>query len=133
MTVKISRTFRDISLSFSKNPITNDIIVLHNEDAIKKSVMNLVRTKIGERYFNNLLGSNIVGSLFELNISDNLSYYESEIKVLLENFEPRIRTKEVLVDNDPDSNDMNVRISYDIVGLPFPQQNIEFILVPARV
>jgi phage baseplate assembly protein W len=133
MTVKISRAFRDISLSFSKNPITNDIIVLHNEDAIKKSVMNLVRTKIGERYFNNLLGSNIVGSLFELNISDNLSYYESEIKVLLENFEPRIRTKEVLVDNDPDSNDMNVRISYDIVGLPFPQQNIEFILVPARV
>jgi phage baseplate assembly protein W len=133
MTVKISRAFRDISLSFSKNPITNDIIVLHNEDAIKKSVMNLVRTKIGERYFNNLLGSNIVGSLFELNISDNLSYYESEIKVLLENFEPRIRTKEVLVDNDPDSNDMNVRISYDIIGLPFPQQNIEFILVPARV
>lgn len=58
----VSRSFSDISLSFSKNPITNDLIALKNEDAIKKSVINLVRTQIGERFYNNLLGSNVTTS-----------------------------------------------------------------------
>ena len=133
MTIQISRTFKDISLSFTRNPVTNDVITLRNEDAIKKSVMNLVRTRIGERFFNTLLGSDVESSLFELNLPENLSFLEDQIKVLLENFEPRIRTTEVLVENVEDSNELNVTITYDIVGLPFPQQNIEFILVPARI
>ena len=66
MAITISRAFRDISLSFSKHPITNDLIPLNNEDAIKRSVINLVRTRVGERFFNNLLGSNVESSLFDL-------------------------------------------------------------------
>jgi phage baseplate assembly protein W len=133
MALQISRTFKDISLSFTRNPVTNDIIVIRNEDAIKKSVINLVRTRIGERFFNNLLGSEVEKSLFELNIPENTDYLADQIRVLLENFEPRVRVKEVSVDNVEDSNEINVRTSYDIVGLPFPTQNIEFILVPARI
>lgn len=133
MALKISRSFTDISLSFTKNPVTNDIITIRNEDAIKRAVINLVRTKIGERFYNNLLGTNIETSLFELNLSENTSYLESEIEVLLENFEPRVKVRSIIVQNIEDSNELNVRISYDIVGLPFPQQNIEFILVPARI
>lgn len=133
MAIQISRAFRDISLSFTKNPVTNDIIAIRNEDAIKKSVINLVRTRIGERFFNNLLGSEVESSLFELNLPENTSFLEDKIKVLLENFEPRIRTNEVTVENVEDSNELNIRIVYDIIGLPFPQQNIEFILIPARI
>ena len=66
MAITISRGFKDISLSFSKNPITNDILTLQNEDAIKKAVINLVRTQIGERFFNNLIGTSLEKSLFEL-------------------------------------------------------------------
>lgn len=133
MAIQISRAFRDISLSFARNPVTNDVLILRNEDAIKKSVVNLVRTQIGERFFNNLLGTNVEKSLFELNLPENTSFLEDEIKVLLENFEPRIRVQEVVVENVIDSNELNVRIAYEIIGLPFPQQNIEFILVPARI
>lgn len=133
MAVSISRAFRDISLSFSKNPITNDIIILRNEDAIKKSVVNLVRTQIGERFFNRLIGTNIEKSLFELNSSEEIEFLGDEIRVLLENFEPRVKVNDVYAESLLDSNELNVRISYDIVGLPFPQQNIEFLLVPARV
>lgn len=133
MTIQISREFKDISLSFSRNPVTNDIIALRNENAIKKSVINLVRTRIGERFFNPLLGSKVENSLFELNLPEDLSFLGDNIKVLLENFEPRIRTTEVIVDSLVDSNELNISITYDIVGLPFPQQNIEFILVPARI
>ena len=133
MVVKISRAFKDISLSFSKHPVTNDVIVLKNEDAIKKSVINLCRTRINERFFNELLGTSIEDSLFETNLNDISSFLEREITVLLENFEPRINLTNVFVDSLIDSNELQIRIQYDITGLPFPTQNIEFLLQPTRI
>jgi phage baseplate assembly protein W len=133
MAVTISRSFRDISLSFSRNPVTNDVIVLKNEDAIKKSVINLVRTRISERFFNILLGTSIDNSLFELQDSSVFVSLEEEIKTLLNNFEPRIKLNNIFIESLEDTNDLNIRISYDIIGLPFPPQNIEFILQPTRV
>jgi phage baseplate assembly protein W len=133
MAITISRGFKDISFSFSKNPITNDILVLQNEDAIKKSVINLVRTQIGERFFNSLIGSSLEKSLFELNTEEIASYIDEEITNLLNNFEPRIRVREVIAEPEYDTNDLNVKIQYDIVGLPVPTQNIEFLLQPTRL
>ena len=131
--LSISRSFKDISLSFSRHPVTNDILILKNEDAIKKSVINLVRTRIGERFFNNLLGTSVDNSLFELNGPEVSTILDEEIKTVLSNFEPRIVVREVMVESMEDSNELNVKISYDIVGLPFPSQNIEFLLQPTRI
>ena len=133
MVVKISRAFKDISLSFNRHPVTNDVTVLKNEDAIKKSVVNLCRTRINERFFNELLGTSIEDSLFELNVGDIDSFLEREITVLLKNYEPRITLTAVSVDSTVDSNDLSIRIEYDITGLPFPTQNIEFLLQPTRI
>jgi phage baseplate assembly protein W len=133
MGVQFSRQFRDISLSFAKNPITNDILALTNEDAIKKSVLNLIKTKVGERFYNDLIGSSIQDSLFELSTTGIDIVLEKEIKSLIRNFEPRVFLREVLVDVPEDTNELYIRLSYDIVGLPFPQQNIEFILQPTRI
>ena len=133
MVVKISRAFKDISLSFNRHPVTNDVTVLKNEDAIKKSVVNLCRTRINERFFNELLGTSIEDSLFELNIGDIDSFLEREITVLLKNYEPRITLTNVSVESTVDSNDLSIRIEYDITGLPFPTQNIEFLLQPTRI
>ena len=133
MAVTISRSFKDISLSFTRHPVTNDILTLRNEDAIKKSVTNLVRTHLNERFFNALLGTSIENSLFELQNSGVSSFLQEEITTLLNNFEPRIRLNSIIVDEPEDTNELNVQISYDIIGLPFPTQNIEFILQPTRV
>jgi len=133
MVVKISRAFKDISLSFNRHPVTNDVTVLKNEDAIKKSVVNLCRTRINERFFNELLGTSIEDSLFELNVGDIDSFLEREITVLLKNYEPRITLTNVSVESTVDSNDLSIRIEYDITGLPFPTQNIEFLLQPTRI
>lgn len=133
MPISISRSFRDISLSFSRHPVTNDIFVLKNEDAIKKSVVNLVRTRIGERFFNNLLGTSVDNSLFELNQIEVSTILDEEIKTVLSNFEPRIVVKDVMVESMENSHELNIKISYDIVGLPFPLQNIEFLLQPTRI
>lgn len=129
----ISRKFRDISLSFVRNPVTNDILAITNEDAIKKSVINLVRTKVGERFFNDILGTNVDNSMFELQTPELASSLEIEISTLLRNFEPRIRQGTVDITYPPDSNEINVRISYDIVGIPAPQQTIDFLLQPTRI
>lgn len=133
MAVQLSRAFKDISLSFTRNPITNDILTLQNEAAIQKSVINLVRTHIGERFFNSLIGSNLDSALFELNIEELSESLNEDITTLLENFEPRIQVKNVLIENQEDLYELNVRIIYDIVGLPFPTQNIEFLLQPSRL
>ena len=133
MVVKISRAFRDISLSFKKHPVTNDVTVLKNEDAIKKSVVNLCRTRINERFFNDLLGTSIEDSLFETNLDDIASFLEREITVLLQNFEPRITLTGVIVESLVDSYELQIRIEYEITGLPFPTQNIEFLLQPTRI
>ena len=133
MVVKISRAFKDISLSFTKHPVTNDVTVLKNEDAIKKSVINLCRTRINERFFNDLLGTSIEDSLFETNLDDISSFLEREITVLLKNFEPRILLTNVIVESLVDSYELQIRVEYEITGLQFPTQNIEFLLQPTRI
>lgn len=129
----ISRKFTDISLSFVRNPVTNDILTINNADAIKKSVINLVRTRIGERFFNPLLGSSLEDSMFQLQTPEMSYSLELNIKTLLENYEPRISIFSVLVTYPEESNDLNVRISFDIIGIPVPTQTVDFILQSTRV
>jgi phage baseplate assembly protein W len=130
---RISRKFKDISLSFVRNPVTNDILTINDADAIKKSVVNLVRTRIGERFFNSLIGSRIEDSMFELQTPEVAYSLELDIKTLLKNFEKRISLGSVLVTYPDDSNEFNVRIAYDVIGLPIPTQTVDFILQPTRV
>tara|TARA_B100001059_G_C17838379_1_gene589992 strand:- start:3765 stop:4172 length:408 start_codon:yes stop_codon:yes gene_type:complete len=131
-TVRSSRTFKDISLSFVAHPVTNDLGAFHDADAIKRSVTNLVRTNIGERFFQNLIGSKVEYSVFEQPTNDLASGLEEEISFLLTNFEERINDTQVRVYYPPDGNEMNVHITYNIIGLPLPVQDIEFILQSTR-
>ena len=133
MHTKISRAFKDISLSFTRHPVTNDITILKNEDAIKKSVINLCRTSINERFFNPLIGTRISQSLFEVNDPDIAEFFEQDIENTLNNYEPRIKVKSVNSESILDSNELNIKVEYDIVGLPLPLQNIEFLLQPSKL
>jgi len=132
-TTKVSRAFKDISLSFKKHPVTNDVTILRNEDAIKRSVINLTRTRINERFFNELIGTSVGDALFENMDSGLEAALEEEISTLLKNYEPRIELNNVYVVANEDSYELQVQIDYNIVGLPIPSQNIEFLLQPTRV
>ena len=132
-TTNVSRAFKDISLSFKKHPVTKDVTVLRNEDAIKKSVINLTRTRINERFFNELLGTSIVDNLFENMGSGLEAVLEEEISTLLKNYEPRIELNNVYVIAEQDFNQLTIQVDYNIVGLPIPSQSIEFLLQPTRV
>ena len=92
---RVSRAFKDISLSFTPHPITKDLPVLRNENAIKKSVRNLIQTIPTERFFNSVLGSEVRDSLFEFVDFGTASVIENQILITLENFEPRIDNVDV--------------------------------------
>ena len=130
---RFSQGFKDISLSFKRHPVTNDILILKNEDAIKRSVQNLVRIIRGEVFFNELLGTRISGSLFELANSDYIDPMKTEIETVIKNFEPRVALKGVDFSTFPDENAIEVTINYDIIGLSAPTQSVNFILEPTRL
>ena len=133
---RISRAFKDISLSFKRHPVTNDIGVLKNENAIKKSVRNLVQTIPTERFFNSTLGSDVRDSLFENNPGfidfGTASIIERQIQTTIENFEPRIENVDVSVEPRPDTNEFEVNVFFDIIGQTFPEQEFSFILKATR-
>ena len=128
-----SRAFKDINLSFKRHPVTNDVLTVRNEDAIKRSVKNIIFTILGEKPFEPEFGSVINNSLFELNTSLNEMKVADEIKQSLLNFEPRIDNTRVTVSIYPDSNELNCTVQYDIVGIPAPTQEVDVLLFPARV
>ncbi len=130
---RFSKGFQDISLSFKRHPVTNDVLTLKNEDAIKRSVQNLVRIKLGEVFFDNDFGTRITGSLFELATDDYVDPIKSEIETTISNHEPRVKLTDVVVQNYPDRNCLDITIKYDIIGLSSPSQSINFILEPTRL
>ena len=128
-----SRAFKDINLSFKRHPVTNDVVTIRNEDAIKRSVRNIIFTILGEKPFEPNFGSVINESLFDLNTNLNEIRVSDEIRSSLLNYEPRISNIDVTVTVAPDTNEMNCTVQYDITGLSVPTQTVEIILQPARV
>ena len=128
-----SKRFKDISLSFKRHPVTNDILALTNEDAIKRSVRNLVETVNEERFFNPLIGSRVRESLFEVPDNTIRATLKSQIENSILNFEPRVNLTDVIVNHPNDTNDLEVTVAYDIIGQEATPQEITFILQPTRV
>ena len=129
---RVSKGFKDISMSFQVNPINYDLIGLKNESAIARSVRNLVLTYPGERFFNQNLGSKVSRSLFE-NIDEiSASVIKDEIENTIRNYEPRVDLIDVIVNPDYDNNNFNVTINYFIVGIDALPQQLSFALQPTR-
>ena len=128
-----SRVFKDINLSFKRHPVTNDVVTIRDEDAIKRSVKNIIFTILGEKPFEPNFGSVINNSLFDLNTNLSEIRISDEITASLNNYEPRIDNIDVSVSILADSNEMNCTVQYDIVGIPAPTQEVDVLLFPARV
>ena len=129
---RISRSFKDISLSFEPHPVTKDLPVLKNERAITRSVRNIVETIPSEKFFNSLFGSDVYRSLFDFVDFGTASIIQEQIKTALNNFERRIDNVKVEVEPRPDDNDFEVTVIFDIIGQDFPTQEFSFILEATR-
>ena len=129
---RVSRSFKDISLSFDPHPVTKDLPVLRNERAITRSVRNLVQTIPGERFFTPILGSAVNRLLFDFVDVATADSIEEEILTTISNFESRVNNVRVQVDPRPDRNNFDVTIFFDIIGQSLPTQEFSFILEATR-
>ena len=129
---RISRTFKDISLSFAPHPVTKDLPILKNENAIVRSVRNLVETIPTERFFNSSLGSDVQDSLFGFVDYGTASQIEDQIVTTVTNYEPRVENINVEVEPQMDNNSFGVIVQFDIVGQAFPPQEFAFLLETTR-
>ena len=129
---RVSQGFKDVSMSFKSNPLTNDLIALKNENAIARSVRNIVFTLPGEKFFNENFGSRISKLLFD-NVDDlTASSIKDEIERSIRNNEPRVRLRSVKTLPNFENNEFDVTITYDIIGADVPAQQLEFVLQPTR-
>ena len=124
--------FKDLSASFQNNPLSNDLIGLKNENAIARSVRNLVQTIQGERPFQPVLGSNVQNLLFDNMDKLTASAIKQEIINTIENYEPRVEMGEVTVEPNYDNNEFQVSVQYYIVGIDVPEQELSFVLESTR-
>ena len=127
-----SQGFLDLSASFQNNPLSNDLITLKNENAIARSVRNLILTTQGERPFQPVLGSNVNTLLFENMDKLTAAALKDEIRNTIENYEPRVEIEEIIVDPNFENNEFNVTIQYYIVGIDVPEQELSFVLESTR-
>ena len=129
---RVKRKYKDISMSFENNPLNDDLVSLSDTTAIARSLRNIVFTQPGEKFFNPDFGSRITESLFENVDEVSALAIEDEIKSSIINFEPRVNLSFVNVKPNPDDNEMNVTIEYEVTGIDIPPQQLEFVLLPTR-
>ena len=129
---RVKRKFKDISMSFETNPLNDDLVSLSDTSAIARSIRNIVFTSPGEKFFQPDFGSRISESLFENVDKVSALAIEDEIRSSIINFEPRVNLLDATVIPNPDDNEMNVTIEYEITGIDIPPQQLEFVLLPTR-
>jgi len=128
----VSRSFKDISVTFDKNFVTNDLMVTKNFNAIKQSVQNLIVTVPGERFFNPNIGSRITDLLFEPLDFINASLVKSEVEYTIKAFEPRVKLTDVIVDENYDDNGYDITIEFEVIGLPEKTETLTLFLERTR-
>ena len=129
---RVSKSFKDLSMSFKFNPLSGDLITLKNENAIARAVRNIVLTTPGEKLFDPDFGSSVGEILFE-NVDDITAVsIEDEIRSSLSNYETRVELIDVEVDPNFDENQFDVLITYRIIGVDIPPSQLEFALLPSR-
>ena len=124
----VSKKFVDLNPNFEKNPLTSDLPLLKNAEAIKFAVKNIVLTTRGDRAFRPYFGSTVVGSLFENVTLATADDIRIAIEDALTAYEPRIKLLDVDVIDDIDGNSLDITIFYRIIGIPLDPQSLNLIL-----
>ena len=129
---RVKQGYKDLSMSFKSNPLTDDLIGLKNESAIARSIRNLVFTQKGEKFFDPDFGSEVSASLFE-NIDEVTAItIQDDIEYMIKMHEPRVKLINVESIPNYDNNQFDVVIVYQIIGADIPPQQLEFVLLPSR-
>jgi phage baseplate assembly protein W len=119
--------FSDLRADMSQNPITGDLALRRDEEAVKESLKNLILTDKGERLMRPLIGGNIKAMLFENKTPAVLKMIEIQIRNTIEEYEPRAELIDVVVNSTADSNSVRVDIRFYLLNSENPTTATIFI------
>ena len=125
--LKRSKSFKDFAVNFARNPFTDDLSIVNNDNSIKQAVKNIILTSPGEKPFQPLVGSSVNRLLFEPLDAFTADTIAEEIRTTINQYEPRVKLTNVEVTPINEGNKLNVSLEYKIVGLPIVE-TIEFVL-----
>ena len=124
--------FKDLSITFKKHPVTDDLVTVKDKSAIAQSITNLLMTKKGERPFQPNLGSGLQDMLFEPLDFGSAAMIKQEIAKCINKYEPRVRVQKIYCEVDFDNNGYNVEMQYKIVGRDDRPVAVDFFLERTR-
>ena len=126
------KTFKDLSVTFKKHPVTDDLVTVKDRTAISQSIVNLLLTNKGERMFQPEIGSGIYETLFEPLDYATAGRIRSEVIDVIGKYEPRIDIQSLVIIPDYDNNGYSIELSYVIIGREDTPIGIEFFLERTR-
>ena len=124
--------FKDLSITFKKHPVTDELVTVKDKSAIAQSITNLLMTKKGERPFQPTLGSGLQDMLFEPLDYGSAAMIKQEIAKCINKYEPRVRVQRIYCNVDFDNNGYNVEMQYKIVGRDDRPVAVDFFLERTR-
>lgn len=132
MALKASNSYKDLSLTFSTHPITQDLVILKDENAIKRAVSNLFAYQQGEKFFDPNFGSTIRRLLFEPVDIITAGLIQDEARRLVSRYEPRVRITDLTVIPDFDENAFEMQMQYIIPNKSTGPYTINLTLLSLR-
>ena len=125
-------TFKDLSVTFKKHPVTDDLVTVKDKAAVAQSIKGLLLTRRGERPFQPELGSGLQNLLFEPLDYGSAAMIKQEIGKCINKYEPRVRVQKIYCNVDFDNNGYNVEMQYKIVGRDDRPVAVDFFLERTR-
>ena len=122
-----SRSFNDIGMAFGRNPFTDDVSIVKNDNAIKQSIRNLVMTTPGEKPFQPNIGCGVYSLLFEPLDAFSADAIKSEIINTINQYERRVQLRNVNCIPFKGNNKISVTVQYQVVGIPIVEE-VKFVL-----
>ena len=120
------RTYTDIDFGFRANPMTGDIALKKEQQAVKQSVLNILLTNRGERPFDPLFGCDIRKQLFENFDLITEQLLKDQIRTSLRNYEPRVKILDINVSGKPDQNKVDISLKVEIQSPDVSAFSIDF-------
>lgn len=112
--------YSDIYKDLTQNPLNGDVAVRRDEEAVKESIKNLILTDKGERLMQPTIGGNIRAMLFENNTPATLKMIEEQVRITVEEYEPRAELIDVEVKSNIDDNKVEVTIVFYVSNVEQP-------------
>ena len=125
-------TFKDLSVTFKKHPVSDDLVQVKDKAAITQCISNLLLTNKGERPFQPELGCDLRRMLFEPLDYASAGMIKAVVAEVINRYEPRVKVDNILCFPDYDNNGYSVELSYTIIGRDDETVAVELFLERTR-